>query len=86
MEMLQLRSSGSLVGLVLTTLDMSSEVPGFNPHHLQTAFVRNPYNNTNIINSLVKDLRHHLVNCKTFGISESIANALTSYNNLPAMT
>ena len=32
------RCSGSRVGLVLTTLSMSSEVPGFNPRHLQTDF------------------------------------------------
>ena len=31
-----------LRGLALMTLSMSSEVPGFDPRHLQTAFVRNP--------------------------------------------
>ena len=34
----QVRSSGGRVGLVLTTLNMSSEVPGFDFRHLQTAF------------------------------------------------
>ena len=36
------QSSGGRVGIVLTTLNMSSEVPGFDPRHLQIAFVRNP--------------------------------------------
>ena len=34
----KVRSSGGRVGLVLTTLNISSEVPGFDPRHLQTAF------------------------------------------------
>ena len=37
-NLLTWRSSGGRVGVVLTTLNMSSEVPGFDPCHLQTTF------------------------------------------------